>query len=74
MAAYLVEQLGYKREDLVILTDDRQNPLSQPTKRNILCAMHWLVKGAAPNDSLFFHYVGEPGKPPGTCGKVLTKK
>lgn len=59
MSAYLVENFGYKREDMVILTDDQQNPMSQPTKQNILRAMHWLVKDARPNDSLFFHYSGE---------------
>ena len=59
MSSYLVEHYGYRREDMVILTDDQQNPLSQPTKQNILRAMHWLVKDARPNDSLFFHYSGE---------------
>ena len=44
---------------MVILTDDQQNPMSQPTKQNILWAMHWLVKDAMPNDSLFFHYSGK---------------
>jgi metacaspase-1 len=58
MSAYLVEHFGYKREDMVILTDDQQNPMSQPSKQNILRAMHWLVKDARPNDSLFFHYSG----------------
>lgn len=58
MTAYLAEHFGYRREDMVILTDDQQNPMSQPTKQNILRAMHWLVKDARPNDSLFFHYSG----------------
>jgi hypothetical protein len=58
MTAFLAEQFGYRREDMVILTDDQQNRMSQPTKQNILRAMHWLVKGAQPNDSLFFHYSG----------------
>ncbi|EGU84549.1 hypothetical protein FOXB_04932 [Fusarium oxysporum f. sp. conglutinans Fo5176] len=58
MTAYLSEQVGYKREDMVILTDDQQNPMSQPTKQTILRAMHWLVEDAQPNDSLFFHYSG----------------
>ncbi|KAL2179451.1 caspase domain-containing protein [Thermothelomyces heterothallicus CBS 202.75] len=62
MSAYLVENCGYKREDMVILTDDQQNPMSQPTKQNILRAMHWLVKDARPNDSLFFHYSGHGGQ------------
>lgn len=62
MSSYLVEHFGYKREDMVILTDDQQNPMSQPTKENILRAMHWLVKDARPNDSLFFHYSGHGGQ------------
>lgn len=62
MSQYLVEHFGYKREDMVILTDDQQNLVSQPTKENILRAMHWLVKDARPNDSLFFHYSGHGGQ------------
>lgn len=62
MSQYLAEHFGYKREDMVILTDDQQNPMSQPTKQNILRAMHWLVKDARPNDSLFFHYSGHGGQ------------
>ncbi|CAK7239974.1 MAG: Ca(2+)-dependent cysteine protease [Sporothrix thermara] len=62
MSSYLVEHFGYRREDMVILTDDQQNPMSQPTKENILRAMHWLVKDARPNDSLFFHYSGHGGQ------------
>ena len=62
MSSYLVEHFGYKRDDMVILTDDQQNPMSQPTKSNILRAMHWLVKDARPNDSLFFHYSGHGGQ------------
>ena len=58
MSTYLNGHFGYKREDMVLLTDDQQNPMSQPTKANILRAMHWLVKDAQPNDSLFFHYSG----------------
>ena len=59
MSSYLNGHFGYKREDMVILTDDQQNPMSQPTKSNIYRAMHWLVKDARPNDSLFFHYSGK---------------
>lgn len=47
---------------MVILTDDQQNPRSIPTRSNILQAMHWLVKDAKPNDSLFFHYSGHGGQ------------
>ncbi|KAK2763858.1 Ca(2+)-dependent cysteine protease [Arachnomyces sp. PD_36] len=62
MSTYLNHNFGYAREDMVILTDDQQNPMSQPTKANILRAMHWLVKDARPNDSLFFHYSGHGGQ------------
>src|SRR4051812_48364375 len=31
MSTYLNEFFRYKREDMVILTDDQQNPMSQPT-------------------------------------------
>ncbi|RPA99200.1 peptidase C14 [Choiromyces venosus 120613-1] len=62
MSTFLHDRFNYKREDMVILTDDQQNPRSQPTKQNILQAMHWLVKDAQPNDSLFFHYSGHGGQ------------
>ncbi len=60
VSAFLVERYGYKREDMVILTDDQQDPRMIPTKENILRAMSWLVRGAQPNDALFLHYSGKP--------------
>ncbi|OXV07711.1 hypothetical protein Egran_04524 [Elaphomyces granulatus] len=68
MSAYLNQSFGYAREDMVLLTDDQQNPMSHPTKANILRAMHWLVKDAQPNDSLFFHYSGHGGQTPDLDG------
>jgi hypothetical protein len=59
VSRYLNERCRYRREDMVILTDDQENPLSIPTKNNILRAMQWLVKDAQPNDSLFIHFSGE---------------
>ena len=53
-----MERYGYRYEDMVILTDDQQNQMSQPTKNNIIRAMGWLVQGAQPNDALFLHYSG----------------
>ncbi|KAK7060410.1 Ca(2+)-dependent cysteine protease [Paramarasmius palmivorus] len=47
---------GFKAENIVLLTDDNSNPKNQPTKQNMIDAMKWLVKGACPHDSLFFHY------------------
>lgn len=45
-----------------MLTDDSPNPRQVPTKQNMLQAMQWLVNGAQPNDSLFFHYSGHGGQ------------
>lgn len=58
MSIFLNENYGYRREDMVILTDDQNNTMSIPTKTNIIRAMHWLVKDAQPNDSLFIHFSG----------------
>ncbi|RDA88420.1 hypothetical protein CP532_5562 [Ophiocordyceps camponoti-leonardi (nom. inval.)] len=62
VSAFLCENYGYRREDMVVLTDDQQNPVQQPTKANMIRAMQWLVKDAQPNDSLFLHYSGHGGQ------------
>ncbi|KAG5652122.1 Ca(2+)-dependent cysteine protease, partial [Sphagnurus paluster] len=59
---FLVSNYGYDKADIVMLTDDATNPRQQPTRENILAAMQWLVRGAAPDDSLFFHYSGHGGQ------------
>jgi uncharacterized caspase-like protein len=53
---------------MVILTDDQSHPMSQPTKANMIRAMHWLVKDARPNDSLFVHFSGHGGRTPDLDG------
>ncbi|CAG8332909.1 unnamed protein product [Penicillium nalgiovense] len=68
MSDFLIKRFGYKREDMVFLTDDQQNPMSIPTKANIIRAMHWLVKDAQPNDSLFIHFSGHGGRTPDLDG------
>ncbi|KAI1431690.1 caspase domain-containing protein [Xylaria sp. CBS 124048] len=62
LSAFLMERYNYRREDMIILTDDQQDPRLQPTKANMLRAMQWLVQGAQPNDSLFLHYSGHGGQ------------
>ncbi|KAH9999169.1 caspase domain-containing protein [Russula compacta] len=62
MERFLCEKFGYKRDDIVVLTDDQQDPRSKPTRDNMLMAMQWLVMDARPNDSLFFHYSGHGGQ------------
>ncbi|KAJ7912081.1 peptidase C14, caspase domain-containing protein [Mycena leptocephala] len=59
---FLVRRGGYKAEDIVVLTDDSPYPRSQPTRKNIIDAMHWLVRDARPHDALFFHYSGHGGQ------------
>ncbi len=59
---FLIERYNYKREDMVILTDDQQNPVMRPTRDNIIRAMQWLVAGAQRNDALFLHYSGHGGQ------------
>ena len=63
LSAFLSERYGYRREDMVILTDDQQDPRMIPTKANIIKAMGWLVKDAQPNDALFLHYSGMDAMP-----------
>ncbi|KAK4097441.1 hypothetical protein N658DRAFT_489201 [Parathielavia hyrcaniae] len=62
VSAFLVENHGYRRENMVILTDDQPNPTMQPTRDNILRAMQWLVADAQPNDALFLHFSGHGGQ------------
>ncbi|TFK35668.1 peptidase C14, caspase domain-containing protein [Crucibulum laeve] len=59
---FLCRHFGYKKKDIVMLTDDSTNEMMQPTRDNILRAMQWLVQGARANDSLFFHYSGHGGQ------------
>ncbi|KAL2867298.1 caspase family protein [Aspergillus lucknowensis] len=68
VSTFLHERQGYRREDMVILTDDQKNPKSIPTKANICRAMQWLVHGAQPNDSLFIHFSGHGGRTPDLDG------
>jgi hypothetical protein len=51
----LSERFGYDTSDIVILTDDAQDPRQIPTRENIMRAMQWLVSGAQKDDALFFH-------------------
>jgi hypothetical protein len=71
LTAFLMERYHYKREDMVLLTDDQTNPASLPTRDNILRAMAWLVKDAQPNDSLFLHYSGHGGQTEDTEGDEI---
>ena len=56
----LIKSRGFREDSaqMRILTDDHRDGGMHPTRRNIIEGMHWLVSGARPNDSLFFHYSG----------------
>lgn len=55
---FIMQSGGFLAQDMVILTDQSSDPRARPTRANMTAAMHWLVKGAKPGDSLFFHYSG----------------
>ncbi|ODV87214.1 hypothetical protein CANARDRAFT_26636 [[Candida] arabinofermentans NRRL YB-2248] len=62
MCNYLINYQGYSMDNIVILTDDQREMVKVPTKANMIRAMQWLVNGASPGDSLFFHYSGHGGQ------------
>ncbi|TEB29231.1 hypothetical protein FA13DRAFT_1632294 [Coprinellus micaceus] len=70
MRKFLISH-GYPAEDVVLLTDDAKDPRALPTKKNIIGYMKWLIKGAQPNDALFFHYSGHGGQTPDLDGDEL---
>ncbi|ORX88438.1 hypothetical protein K493DRAFT_341283 [Basidiobolus meristosporus CBS 931.73] len=59
---FLMQQYGFRTEDMVVLTDDQKDPRFQPTRANITSGMYWLVNGAQPNDSYFLHFSGHGGQ------------
>ncbi|KAI9438501.1 caspase domain-containing protein [Lactarius indigo] len=58
---FLTEKYRYSRSNVIVLTDDATNPRMQPTRKNMLNAMRWLVEDACPDDALFIHYSGHDG-------------
>jgi hypothetical protein len=57
-----MEKYGFPAANMVVLTDDQQDPIFQPTKQNIINGISWLIKDAKQGDSLFFHYSGHGGQ------------
>lgn len=62
MFDFLTQGYGYSPDDIVMLTDDQTDMVRVPLRANMIRAMQWLVQGAQPNDSLFFHYSGHGGQ------------
>ncbi|KAF5376933.1 hypothetical protein D9615_007299 [Tricholomella constricta] len=59
---FLINKWGYRSGDIVLLSDDSKHSRQQPTRKNIIDAMRWLIRSAKPDDSLFFHYSGHGGQ------------
>ncbi|OCF55078.1 metacaspase [Kwoniella mangroviensis CBS 10435] len=55
---FICERFGYIPADIVMLTDDTNDPRTLPTRENIIKGMRWLVEGAQRDDALFLHYSG----------------
>ncbi|RUP50144.1 peptidase C14, caspase domain-containing protein [Jimgerdemannia flammicorona] len=51
-------QENFDFEEILMLTEESDDPDLIPTKANIERAFEWLVEDPQPNDSLFFHYSG----------------
>eukprot|EP01069_Polyplicarium_translucidae_P003968 Polyplicarium_translucidae@DN2459_c0_g1_i3.p1 len=60
----LAHGYGFSKDPnwMTVLTDDLPDRRMHPTKLNITYAMRWLVDGAKPGDSLFFHFSGHGSK------------
>merc|ERR1712129_333804 len=56
-----IKTRGFQASNIRFLADDQRCPNLRPTRKNIIDGMQWLVEGAQPNDSLFFHYSGHGG-------------
>ncbi|KAF9355580.1 Ca(2+)-dependent cysteine protease [Mortierella sp. AD094] len=61
MKAFLLE-VGFKEENIRILTDDQVGTKWMPTKANIMHNLEWLIHDATKNDSYFLHYSGHGGQ------------
>ncbi|CAE6377362.1 unnamed protein product, partial [Rhizoctonia solani] len=71
IAELLIQQFGFRKENIVKLTDDTTETHSLPTKENIISAMRWLVEDAKPDDSLFFHFSGHGGQTEDLSGEEI---
>ncbi|ORY05241.1 metacaspase [Basidiobolus meristosporus CBS 931.73] len=71
---FVTNNFGFNPQNCLVLTDDQQDPSKIPTRNNILLGMKWLVEGAQPGDSLFFHYSGHGGSTQDTDGDEVDGK
>lgn len=62
MRYFLVEEMGFRNDSILILSEEETDPTRIPTKHNILMAMRWLVHDCQSGDSLVFHFSGHGSK------------
>ncbi|EWZ00026.1 hypothetical protein FOYG_03938 [Fusarium oxysporum NRRL 32931] len=64
LTVFLHQIYGFDKDHIVFLSDRFQRPTSQPTMKNILKALRWLVADCGPLDQLLLFYSGhgEPRK------------
>ena len=70
LRSYLQQVKHYTPESIIFLSDDQNGPFGQPTKRNILSALHWLGEYTYQGERLVIYYSGH-GKVP-AVGKKST--
>jgi hypothetical protein len=58
LSRYLQQVKRYRKEDIILLTDDQNGPFGQPTKKNVLGALIWLAKNAQRGEKLVLYYSG----------------
>lgn len=67
----LVEEFDFPNttENLMILRDDDDDMMLQPTRRNILKGFHWLLGDLQSGDSLFLYFSGHGGNEDDPTGR-----
>ncbi|KAM1369900.1 hypothetical protein ACFX15_039709 [Malus domestica] len=58
MRYLLINKFQFPDDCIVMLTEEETHPSKIPNRYNIRMALHWLVQGCQPGDSLLFHYSG----------------
>ncbi|KAK2662959.1 hypothetical protein Ddye_001533 [Dipteronia dyeriana] len=58
MKDLLIHYFGFSEDNLLILTEEKDDPKVIPTKKNIEKGLQWLVEGCRDGDSLVFYFAG----------------
>ncbi|KAG8650367.1 hypothetical protein MANES_07G032300v8 [Manihot esculenta] len=58
MRSFLIDNLHFPPQNILVLTEDETKPDLTPTKKNIEISLNWLVEDCRDGDSLVFYYSG----------------